>query len=153
MNVNPIGKPKKDGTRHRQSLRWSLSASSSPNSSLSTGILFISCPRLKLEQLSSVRGTFEGTKSQTIDGIFVHLSYREHRPQGVKSRHQRAQWKPLDKDVPNFFIEPSLSEKFRLLKTPIVVEVELTSGWGFSLNPPPPPPSLQKRKPAYQTLA
>ena len=49
--------------------------------------------------------------------------------------------KHLDEAAPNFFSEPSVSEKFRLWKIPMGnhIHLKLTSMCGFSLNPPPPP--------------
>ena len=59
-----------------------------------------------------------------------------------KRRSNATNGKPLDEAVSNFFFEPSLSQKFGLLKIPIGnhIHLNLTSMCGFNLNPPPPPP-------------
>ena len=77
VNVNPIGDSKKNGVRLRRSLRWACRASSSSNSSLSPWLLFVSCPRLKLEELFSREALLKATnrgQSTVSSSIFPTLS-------------------------------------------------------------------------------
>ena len=83
VNVNPIGDSKQNGARIRRSLRWACRASSSPNLSLSPWILFVSCPRLKLEELSSREAPLKATnrgQSTVSSSIFPSLNIVTTKP-------------------------------------------------------------------------
>ena len=125
---------KKKGARRRWSLRWACRASSSSNSSRSLWILLVSCPTLKLEELSSRDAPSKATnrgQSTVSSSIFPTLN--------IVTTKSNLAVEVLDEAVSNFFFELSLNEKFELWKIPIGnhIHLNLTSMCSFSLNPPP----------------